>query len=325
MRPFEYARPATGEQAVALLAAAGAAPLGGGSDLLTLIKDGVESPGRLVGLTGIAGLAEVTDGEHELTLGALATVGALARHSAVARAFPALAAALASVASPQIRTVGTLGGNLCQRPRCWYYRSGFGLLAQRDGRSLVVDGDNRYHAILGNDGPAYFVSPSTVAPLLLALDARARLLGPQGERTIDVADLYRIPRAAGESELTLAAGEIVTHVVVPKAAGRRSACYEIRPRRSLDWSLATAAVALDFDAGKVSRARVVLGQVAPRPWRALGAEAALAGRAVDAKVAAEAGEAAVAGARALSRNRYKIQLAATAVRRAVLAAAGKET
>jgi xanthine dehydrogenase YagS FAD-binding subunit len=331
MQAFEYASPRRASQAVELLAGAGhegrgALAVAGGSDLYALMKDGVATPGRLVDVSAVdelAGVAARDDGG--LDLGAVTTVGELAENGALRAAYPALAHAFGHVASPQIRSVGTLGGNLCQRPRCWYFRLGYGLLARgADGASLVDKGDDRYHAVLGNAGPAKFVSPSTVAPLLIAFGAEVSTLGADGERRFPLAELYRTPRADGESELTLAPGELVTRVHLPPAAGRVAASYEVRQRTSLDWSLATASVVLSIAGGRVASASVWLGQVAPVPWHAAGAEAALAGKAVDAATAAAAGEAAVADARPLSRNRYKIQLARTAVKRAVLTAAGKE-
>lgn len=247
MRPFEYTVPTSARQAVALLAAAGhddrgALPVAGGSDLVALLKDEVVTPGRLVDLTGLGELAGISAREDGgLVLGALTPLADLAAAPELAAAHPALARAFGDVASPQIRSVGTLGGNLCQRPRCWYFRLGYGLLAQRGGESMVRNGDDRYHAVLGNDGPALFVSPSTVAPLLIALGAEVSTVGPRGERSFPLAELYRVPRAEGESELALAPGEIVTGVAVPPAAGRRAAGYEVRHRKSLDWSLTTAA------------------------------------------------------------------------------------
>ncbi|HYL06412.1 MAG TPA: xanthine dehydrogenase family protein subunit M [Thermoanaerobaculia bacterium] len=327
MQAFEYARPATVEQAVRLLASGGSVALAGGSDLLALMKDGVEAPHRVVALGGIAalrGLRSDGAGGAGLRIGALVTLDELANDPEVRRRFPVVAQAAGHAAGPQIRNFGTVAGNLCQRPRCWYFRTGHGLLAQRDGKSLVVEGDNRYHAVLGNAGPAYFVHPSTLSPLLIALGARLSLAGPGGERQVELASFYRTPRTAAEREHALAPGELVTAVLVPPLGGRLTHSYEVRQRQTLDWSLATAAVALSMQGGKVASARVVLGQVAPVPWRAQAAEELLRGKAVDAEVAAQAGEAAVRGARALSGNRYKIQLARVAVRRALLAAAGRK-
>jgi xanthine dehydrogenase YagS FAD-binding subunit len=335
MRGFEYARPATVEQAVRLLAAepGGSVALAGGSDLLALMKDGVEKPARVVSLRGLgggpaasgAGLAAVrTAPGGGLRIGALSTIDQAAGDAALRRAHPVLATALSHVAAPQIRHVGTVGGNLLQRPRCWYFRNGYGLLPRQDGRSMVVEGDNRFHAILGATDFAWFVHPSTVAPLLIALGAQLTVAGPQGVRQLDLAKLYRVPAREGEREHALGPGELVTEIAVPPLGGRKVWSYEVRRGQSLDWSLATAAVALEMQGGRIGRARVVLGQVAPVPWTAAAAEELLRGRALDAATAAEAGEAAVAGAHALSRNRYKIDLARVAVKRALLAAAGLE-
>jgi len=327
MHPFEYASPTTAEQAVKLLAAlpGKAAALAGGSDLLGLMKDGVETPERLVNLKAIRDLKGIRyTPEHGFRIGALVTVGELAADAALRLELPAVSDAAGRVAGPQIRNVATVGGNLCQRPRCWYFRNGFGLLPLRDGKSMVVEGDNRYHAILGNGGPAAFVTPSTLAPLLIALDAEVAVTGPKGERRIPLEKLYHIPVAQGEREHDLAAGEVVTEVTVGPAAGRRIASYEVRQRETLDWSLATAAVALEMDGAQVKRARVVLGQVAPIPWVAVDAERFLQGKAIDAGVIREASEAAVHGAKALSGNGYKIQLARVAVQRALRHAAGRE-
>ncbi len=325
MHPIEYASPGTREQAVKLLGTdpAAAAPLAGGSDLLGLMKSGVETPRRLVNLKGIAGLTSVRSESGGLRIGALTVLDDLAADAALGFEYPVVTAAAGRLAGPQIRNVATLGGNLLQRPRCWYYRNGFGLLALRDGKSMIPAGDYRYHAILGNEGPAYFVSPSTLAPVLVAVGARVVLFGPEGERRIELEKLYRIPKKEGEREHDLRPGEILTDVLLPPAAGRKIATYEVRQRTSLDWSLATASVALTLSPdGKVTEARVVLGQVAPMPWVSAEAAAALQGNRLDAALAARAGEAAVQKALALEKNRYKIQLAKVAVKRALIAAAG---
>lgn len=327
MQAFDYARPTTREQAVQLLAAQPdrAAALAGGSDLLALMKDGVVSPGRLVSLRAVQGLEGVRySPETGYRIGALTTLDELAANEALRLDLPAVSDAAGRLAGPQIRNVATVGGNLCQRPRCWYFRNGYGLLPQRNGHSMVVEGDNRYHAILGNEGPAYFVSPSTLAPVLIALDAEVALFGPQGERRMPLEKLYRVPRAEGEREHDLAPGEIVTEVFLGLPGSRRIASYEVRQRETLDWSLATAAVALDMDGAQVRRARVILGQVAPVPWVATEVESFLQGKSIDQAVAEAAGKIAVQGAKPLSRNRYKIQLTRVAVRRALLTAAGWE-
>jgi xanthine dehydrogenase YagS FAD-binding subunit len=323
MRAFEYASPTTKEQAVELLTKSPgeAAVLAGGTDLLALMKDDVIAPRRVVDIGGLEELRGIRlEGGRGLRLGALATFEELLDHAEVKKSYPALWTAVEGVTSPQVRNVGTVGGDLCQRPRCWYYRSGLGLLAQDGGRSLVTDGDNRYHAILGG-GPAYFVSPSSLGPALVALGATVRVFGPKGARSLPVEAFFRTPKASGERENALAAGEIVTEVQVPVPAGP-NATYEVREREALDWPLATASVALKMGGSTVQSARVVLGHVAPVPWLSAEAAAALAGKAVTEATAQAAGDAAVKAAKPLSGNGYKVQLARVAVKRAVLAAAG---
>src|SRR5215470_8235342 len=187
MRAFEYASPKTREQAVALLGKQWGETevLAGGTDLLSLMKDDIVTPKRLVNIKQIPGMHAISNDRGGLRFGALVTLDQIATAAPVKQHLPMLAAAADEAASPQIRNLATLGGNLCQRPRCWYFRTGNGLLAQsKDGKSLVLAGDNRYHAILGNDGPAYFVSPSTVAPVLIAYNARVQIMGSRGMREV---------------------------------------------------------------------------------------------------------------------------------------------
>lgn len=323
MRPFGYAAPATVEQAVGLLEAEGSEALAGGTDLLSLLKDDVERVDRLVALRGVAGLAGIELDGGALRIGAMTTLQELRDHAEAMAALPALAVAIDGVASAQLRAMGTVGGDLLQRPRCWYYRRGFGLLAlAADGSSMVAAGDNRYHAIFP-EGEARFVHPSGLAPLLVALDAEAVVQGPAGERRLPVEALYRAPRAAGERENTLAPGELLVGVEAV-VEGSRSAVYEVRQRRSLDWPLMAAAATLHGSGPRVERARIVLGHAAPVPHAAAAAAAALAGQELTAETVAAAAEAAVEGARPMSGNRYKVQLARTAVKRALERAAGME-
>lgn len=324
MPAFEYASPTSLKEAHALLGP-DAAPLAGGTDLLALIKDHVVAPRRLVDVKRLPELQGIRgSGGEGWRIGAAVTLEELAAHS-VAREIAAIGHAVAGILSPQIVAMGTVGGDLCQRPRCWYFRSGFGLLGRKDGASLVRAGDNRYHAILGNAGDALFVNPSSLAPALAALGATVTLAGPGGERTVPVAEFFRAPVKDGESENVLRSGEIVVAVAIPQGvASWRTATYEVRAHGSLDWPLAAAAVALDLQAGSARTARVVLGHVAPVPWRATEAERALAGKAVTAETAEAAGRAAVAAAKPLSGNAYKVRLASVAVKRAILRAAGKE-
>jgi xanthine dehydrogenase YagS FAD-binding subunit len=213
-----------------------------------------------------------------------------------------------------------VGGDLCQRPRCWYYRAGFGLLAVYKGKPLVPDGDNRYHAILGNSGPAYFVSPSSLAPILMALNARVIIQGIAGEHNRSAEGFFVTPRSEKEIEHALHPGEIVTEIQVPNPGDAKMAIYEVRQKEALDWPLAAAAVVLKYSNGVVQNARVVLGHVAPVPWPAPEAGEFLKGKPVDEDAAWEAGKAALSKATPLSRNAYKVQLARVAVKRALLRA-----
>jgi xanthine dehydrogenase YagS FAD-binding subunit len=324
MRAFEYTSPKTTSQAVALLGRTldDAQVLAGGTDLISLMKDDVVAPKRLVNIKGVEELRGIRSDASGLRLGALVTLEELLDHTEVKQRYTALHQAVEEIHSAQVRNMGTVGGNLCQRPRCWYYRSGFGLLAQGpNGRSMVVDGDNRHHAILGNSGPAYFVSPSSLGVALAALGGTVRLTGPKGAREVPAAKFFRIPKTSEEREHDLQPNEIVTEVRVPASNGS-SATYVVHEREAVDWPLAAASVSLKMNGNRVQAARVVLGHVAPVPWVSPEAEAALAGKTVSEAVAQAAGEAAVAQARALSGNGYKVQLARVAVKRAVLAAAG---
>lgn len=321
MNPFEYASPRTKEQAVALLTA-NAAVLAGGTDLLALMKDEVVSPKRLVNIKDIDGLRAVRPDAKGATIGALATLGELSENATLAKSYPLLHEALMEAASPQVRNMATLGGNLCQRPRCWYFRNGMGLLPKDEkGESLVLKGDNRYHAILGNDGPAYFVSPSTIVPTLIAYGAKVRLFGPKGTRELEVEKFFRVPKTEDEREHDLGANEIVTEIVLPPAGGVKTGYYEVRQKEAFDWPLATCAVALQMNGKTVKSARVVLGSVAPIPWVSKEAEAALVGKAIDEQTAMAAANAALGPAKSLGKNKYKITVAKAAVKRALLNAA----
>jgi xanthine dehydrogenase YagS FAD-binding subunit len=325
MRPFEYASPTTKEQAVGLLGTTWgqAEVLAGGTDLLALMKDDVVRPKRLVSIKQIQEMNGVAASSNGLRIGALTALGELADNVNVVKDYPALAEALNDAASPQIRNMATLGGNLCQRPRCWYFRGGFGLLPKSEsGKELVTEGENRYHAILGNDGPAKFVSPSSIVPVLVAYGASIRLVGSKGPRELPLERFYVIPKTETEREHDLRPNEILAEVILPTANGMKVAHYEIRQKQAFDWPLALAAVALTMNGSSVQSARVVIGYVAPVPWRSAEAERALVGKSVSEDTAKAAADAALQNATPLSHNAYKIQLAKVAVKRAILKAAG---
>jgi xanthine dehydrogenase YagS FAD-binding subunit len=322
MNPFAYASPATLEDAASLLGDRWdqTSILAGGTDLVTSLKQGIIAPERVVSLKDVSGLKGIQLAGGKARIGAMTSLAVISEHEEMRQNFPSLVHAIESIGSPQILARATLGGNLCQRPRCWYYRQGFGLLGQREGKSLIPEGDNRYHAIFGNGGPAYFVSPSTLAPALIALDADIEIAGPnRRSRTVKVAQFYRIPQRADQREYALDPNEIVTAVSLP-LSGLANATYKVRQRSGLDWPLVTASVAFQ-SAASARRAAVVLGHVAPVPWPAPKAAAVLEGKRVDQELAARAGDAATDGATPLSMNQYKVQLVKTAVKRAILVAA----
>ena len=324
MKAFDYASPKALQQALGLLGTNwDTAVLAGGTDLLSLMKDDIVAPKRVVNIKALPGMDTIAPAAGGLRIGALMTLDALADAPPLKQQYPALAQAIDEAASPQIRNLATIGGNLCQRPRCWYFRNGLGLLAQQDGKSLVLEGDNRQHAILGNDGPAYFVSPSTIAPILIAYGAKVTIAGPTGTRDVPLEKFFVVPKNENEREHDLKPNEIITHIVLPPATGVRAANYEVRQKETFCWPYATAAVALQMSGATVKSARVVMGWVAPVPWVSEEAAQAITGKPLNEKTAAAAGAAAVSKARALSQNGYKIKLAGVAVKRALLAAAGK--
>ncbi len=324
MRPFEYLSPHTRTQAISLLGATwgNTEVLAGGTDLLALMKDDVVTPKRLINIKEIADLRGVSSNAHGLRVGALTTLGELADDENVRKNYPALLEALLEAASPQIRNVATLGGNLCQRPRCWYFRNGLGLLPKDEtGKELVVAGENRYHAILGNQGAAKFVSPSTLVPILIAYSAMIRLDGPKGKRELPLEKFFVIPKNEGEREHDLRSNEIVTEILIPPASGVKAAHYEIRQKEAFDWPLAVSAVALKMQGSNVQSARIVLGYVAPVPWPSPEAQQAIVGRPVNEETAQKAADTALSKASPLSHNAYKVKLAKVAVTRAILKAA----
>lgn len=324
MQAFEYAAPKSIKEAAGLLSSTWGETevLAGGTDLMSLMKERLHTPKLVVSLKNIEETQGVSAMGGGLRIGATATLADLVRSSAVRDNYPSLIQAAHGVNSMQMRAMGTVGGDLLQRPRCWYFRNGYGLLAMHEGKSLVPGGENQYHAILGNKGPAYFVSASSFGPALIALGAKVKLASASGERELDVADLFQTPSSADEREVAIEANEILTEIHVPAAGS--NATYEIRQRKLMDWPLATASVALKMEGGKVASANVVLGHVAPTPWHTADAGKMLEGKAVSAATAEKAGEAAVSVATPLSKNKHKVQLAKVAVKRAVLKAAGME-
>ncbi|HEX8817389.1 MAG TPA: FAD binding domain-containing protein [Terriglobales bacterium] len=325
MRAFEYAAPTTKEQAVSLLGTqwGHAEVIAGGTDMLSLMKDDVVRPKRLVSIQQLQGL-DGSSSSRGLEISAVTTLAELANNINVMKDYPALADAIDEAASPQIRNMATLGGNLCQRPRCWYFRGGYGLLPKDEsGKDLAAAGNNRYHAILGNAGPAKFVSPSSIVPALIAYGAKIQLFGPKGTRELAIENFYVIPKSDGEREHDLKPNEIVTRVILPGAdKNLKVAHYEVRQKAAFDWPLAVAAVALRMDGSRIQDARVVMGHVAPVPWISGEAANVLVSKNYSEDLARQAADAALTKATPLSQNAYKVQLARVAVKRAIVKAAG---
>jgi xanthine dehydrogenase YagS FAD-binding subunit len=296
-------------------------PLAGGVDLLDRLKEGLIAPSRLVSLKQVGELAQVRVDEDGLHLGAMISLAALETHPALeGSVWACLRQALGETASPQIRHMATLGGNLLQRPRCWYLRNKLTHCLRKGGpRCFAFRGENQRHAILGG-GPCYIVHPSDLAVALLALNASVTLAGPSGTRTVPLEEFYLLPRQDARREAALDDDELLIEVTVPTpAAGARSLYKKVAERGEHDFALASVALQITLTEGVVEQARVALGGVAPVPWRAAEVEAALLGQPLTEAAIQAASLAATAGARPLAQNEYKVELAQGLVREALRA------
>jgi xanthine dehydrogenase YagS FAD-binding subunit len=307
--PFAYTRPEHLQDAVRRLAQGNARAHAGGTDLLGCLRDQVLAAETLVSLSAIEGLARVRELEDGgLAIGAMTTITEVAEHPAIRRLYPGLAQAAAQVGSPQLRNQGTLGGNLCQKPRCWYYRGDFRCLRKGGSHCFAVVGENQFHCIFGGAN-CFIVHPSDTAPALVALGAEVGTLGPDGGRRIPVAELHVPPAKDPTRETVLGRGEILVEIrLPPPAAGLYSSYRKVSARRSWDFAIAGCALALALDGKTVRDCRVVLSGAAPVPWRSRPAEAVLKGRVLEEAVIREAAAAAVARATPLTKNGYKIPL-----------------
>jgi len=327
LKAFAYVNPANEKEAVAALKVDGIAlPIGGGQDLLARMKDYIDTPDRLVNVKGLDATIASTPGGG-LKIGSAVKIVDLFEHPQVATLYPAVHAAAIDIGTPQIRNQGTVGGNINQRPRCWYFRNEEFVCYKKGGsRCFAVNGENQYHAIFGNEGPSHIVHPSSLAVPFVAYGATFRVVGPSGEREVAAADYFTRPTLQNVlKENVLDDEEILTHVLLPAPGAVKSGHYEVRYKQSHDWPLAFSTVVLTMNGQDIASARVVLGAVAPIPWRSKAAEAALAGKPLNESTAAAAGEAAVSEAAPMSGNAYKVQIAKTAVTRAVNRAAGLKT
>ena len=328
MKPFSYVNPANERDAVRALGTDRdkVMPLAGGQDLLARLKDYVAQPDRVVNVKTALDATVTPMPGGGLKIGAAMKLVDLAEHAQVAKLYPAISRAAIEVGTPQIRNQGTVGGNLNQRPRCWYFRNEEFVCFKKGGNQCFSPtGENQFHAIFGN-GPSFIVHPSSLAVPAVAYGATFRLAGPNGERMVTAADYFTMPTLKNvETENVLAPNELLTHVILPAPGGVRSGHYEVRFKESHDWPIAFATVLLTMSGQTVRGARVVMGAVAPVPWRSEAAEAALVGKPINEETAAAAAAAALRDARPLSQNAYKIQVAKTAVKRAILNAAGIAT
>ncbi|MCF3934020.1 xanthine dehydrogenase family protein subunit M [Acuticoccus sp. M5D2P5] len=331
MRAITYTRPATAQAAITAFAQAGegARYIAGGTTLYDLMKLGIETPAHLVDVSAIEGLGSIDTGGDVLRFGGMATMADVARDRVVMERYPLLAEALGKAASQQLRNMATVGGNLLQRTRCLYFRNGASGLYPCNKREpgsgcAAIGGLDRGQALLGQSDACTAVSPGDWPVALVALDASVEVEGPDGTRTMPVADLYRMPGDTPHLEFTLRPGEIITAVMVPAtAAGRRSTYHKVRDRESYAFALASAAVALEMDGETVREARIALGGVATVPWRARAAEALINGAPLTRERALATGHAAFADARPGRHNAFKIQLGAEVVADAVMIAAGR--
>jgi xanthine dehydrogenase YagS FAD-binding subunit len=321
MKNFQWAEPKSIEQVLALLAKSEKriALMAGGTDLLTEIKEGVVEPDIVVDLQSIKGLSYVRKEKDGVHIGALTTVAALAEDGIVRADYPGLREAAESLASPQLRNVGTVGGNLCQRPRCWYYRDLQSVCRKKGGSECFAEGGkNKYHAILGG-GICHIVYPSDLAPMLIALEAEIAVSSPRGEKKMPLADFYALPSKNVRRENVLGPDEMVHAVRIPLAKkGEKSAYVKLKERATWDFALASAAVKGNVSGKSVNGLRIVLGGVAPIPWRLEKAEQVLQGKKLNSAVIKEASRAALGEAEPLDENGYKIQLTEAAVSRALL-------
>lgn len=322
MKPFAYVNAANEKEVVAALVPerGRVMPLAGGMDMLALMKDYIAQPDTVVNVKNLDATIAVP-AQGVIRIGAAARLVDVAAHQGLASMFPALTQAASTVGTPQIRNAGTVGGNIMQRPRCWYFRNEeFHCLKKGGARCFAVDGENQYHAIFG-DAPCHIVHPSSLAVPVMAYGGRFRVLGPDGEREVEADRFFLMPDRNMYGETVLEPNEIVTHVILPRPVTTKSAHYEVKFKQSHDWPLTMASVALEMSGQTIQNARVVLGAVAPIPWRSREAEAVLKGKTFSDALAVEAADAAVKGAKPMTQNGYKVQVARTTVHRALMKAA----
>jgi xanthine dehydrogenase YagS FAD-binding subunit len=319
---FGYIRARSLNEALAQLEADGTRVSAGGTDLLGCLRDRVFDCSTVVSLSRVTTLRGITPNGAGLRIGALTRVAEVAANPLIQERYAVLAQAAGAVASPQLRNQGTIGGNICQKPRCWYYRGEFHCKRKGGTTCYALAGENQYHCILGGQG-CYIVHPSDTAPALVVLDATVRIAGLEGTRSVPIEAFHVSPRDDVRRETVLRPGEVVTAIDIPAPPqGLRTSYRKVRARGSWDFALAGVALALQFDGATVRAGRVALSGAAPVPWRARAVEQVITGKTLTPDVAALAGEAAVEGATPLKRNGYKVPLFRNLVRETLLAIAG---
>jgi len=290
---------------------------GGGSDLLGMMKERLVTPDLVVRMSAVRRLDQVTRERDQTVIGGQITLSNLARHADVRRQWTVIAEAAESVATPQIRNVGTIAGNVCQRPWCWYYRNGFKCFKNGGNTCYSIAGENHFHAIFGG-GPSFIVHPSDTAPALVAAGAQFRLVGPEGERMLPAAEFFTLPSANAARENALKDGEVLASIALPAPPpGTRSLYHKVMDREAWTHAVVSAAAVLEVDGETCRSARLVLGGVAPVPWRLQEVERMLAGQRLTPALIDKAAKASVAGARPLAHNAYKVPLTEAIVRRAL--------
>ena len=323
MNNFQYGKPTSLEQVTSFLARGNANVfvMAGGTDLLGEIKEGLIEPDVVIDLKAVPGLVYIHKEKDAVAIGALTAVADLAEDPMIQQDYRILYQAAKVIASPQLRNMGTVGGNLCQRPRCWYYRDARVVCSKKGGSKCYAEkGRNKYHAIFAG-GICYAVYPSDLAPAFIALEAKALIASPQGERTIPLAEFYAPPIVNVRKENVLGKQEVVKEIRIPPAKKNEKSTYQkFIERGSWDFAVVSAAVKASLSGGSVRDIRIVCGGVAPVPWRLRAAEDALRGRTVTESAAAQAAAKAAADARPLAENGYKVDLFKAIVARAVLAA-----
>jgi xanthine dehydrogenase YagS FAD-binding subunit len=294
---------------------------GGGTDLLGMMKERLVRPDVLVNLKTIRGLSGIAADASGVRIGALTTLATLGRDPVITTRYPLLAEAANSVGTPQIRNLATLGGNICQRPWCWYFRNAFPCYKNGGNRCFAPTGENQLHAIFGG-GPSYIVHPSDTAPALVALDARIRIAGPAGERIVPAADFFALPKLNPARENVLADDEVVAEILIPPPApSSRSTYRKLLDREAWTHAVVSAAVTLQMEGAICRDARIVLGGVAPIPWDRPRAAEVLRGKRLSPEVAAEAARIAVEDARPMTKNAYKVALTSALIRRTLVSLA----